>query len=124
MDTEAQGATIDDLRRRVDEYFLTDLEPTRSGLCLAMNCTYAQLGAYQCGYLEQKDIGSKKKYIPELAALARRAVYRVNEAMERRAGVHYATEVLRGSGIAEIDTIGAPSSGPPFDLGRYKKYAR
>lgn len=111
-----EKARVEQIMETITEYLKSEPEPTRSGLCIALNITYAQLDVYQHGRLKI----TSKVIVPELQECITHAVYRINEVYERKLPAACISELLGNQGVMGSIT----GRLPPFDLGALAKYSK
>jgi hypothetical protein len=123
------GLDVDAVKARADAYLTEAAEAGRyslAGLCLALDITRDTLELWRRGYVSREDAEAglmPNKALAECVAKAMLHLQRYWEESGKPATL--GLKLLESTGAFGTRGGGAQTGGgPPFDLGRYKKFAR
>ena len=120
---------VDAVKARADAYLAEAAEAGRyslAGLCLALDITRETLELWRRGYVSRADMEANltpNKALAECVAKAMLHLQRYWEESGKPATL--GLKLLEATGaFGSRTSAGQAGGGPPFDLGRYKKFAR
>ena len=129
---EADGVwrlNVDAVKARANGYLAEAAEAGRyslAGLCIALDITRETLDCWRRGYVSQAD--AEAKLVPNTAlaeCMAKTMLHLQRYWEESGKPATLGLKLLEATGgFGSRAAVGQAGSGPPYDLGRYKKFAR
>lgn len=120
---------LDAVKKKIGGYIDKDDETKKyslSGLCIALGITRETLGLWRMGYASEEDFSDERvchnRALADCVAKAELYVHRYWEECEESKLQTKHVKLLESAGVFEKSR--RVSTGPPFDLGSLKKYAR
>lgn len=118
---------VDAVRARADAYLAEAAEAGRyslAGLCIALDITRDTLDCWRRGYVSRTDAEAKLTPNKELAVCMAKTMLHLQRYWEESGKpATLGLKLLEATG-AFGTRVQTENAGPPFDLGRYKKFAR
>ncbi len=120
---------VDAVKARADAYLAEAAEAGRyslAGLCIALDVTRETLDDWRRGYASRADAEAGLAPNPALAECVAKAMLHLQRYWEESGKpATLGLKLLESTGAFGARSAGAQAgNGPPFDLGRYRKFAR
>jgi len=120
---------VDAVRQRAQAYLKAAAEEGRyslAGLCIALDITRETLELWRRGYVRREDLEEGLLPNAALADCVAKAMLHLQRYWEESGKpATLGLRLLEATGaFGNRTAAGQSGSGPPFDLGRYKKFAR
>lgn len=117
------------VKARADRYLAEAAEAGRyslAGLCIALDITRETLDCWRRGYVNRADAEANLTRNDALAECVAKAMLHLQRYWEESGKpATLGLKLLEATGgIGSRTAAGQAGGGPPFDLGRYKKFAR